>query len=165
MFDRAVVDSVAFARESGELRATVAVAALARLHDALFEQSGAITYELAGRVEKDGKTSLRLALGGDLVLRCQRCLGPVNFRFDAVRNFVLVPAGQALSDPADEAEDTEQLHADPKLDVIALVEDEVILGLPMVAGHEEGACEATSPKAESDRRESPFDALAALKRQ
>ncbi len=165
MFDRAVVDSVAFARESGELRATVAVAALARLHDALFDQSGAIAYELAGHVDQEGKPSLRLALGGELVLRCQRCLGPVRFRFDAVRNFVLVPAGQALSDPADEAEDTEQLHADPKLDVIALVEDEVILGLPMVAGHEEGACAAPSPQAEAGKRESPFNALAVLKRQ
>lgn len=165
MFDRAVVDSVAFARESGELRATVAVAALARLHDALFNQSGAIAYELAGHVDQEGKPSLRLAFGGELVLRCQRCLGPVRFRFDAVRNFVLVPAGQALSDPADEAEDTEQLHADPKLDVIALVEDEVILGLPMVAGHEEGACAAPSPKAEAGKQESPFNALAALKRQ
>ena len=165
MFDRAVVDSVAFARESGELRATVAVAALARLHDALFDQSGVIAYELAGRVDQEGKPSLRLALGGVLVLRCQRCLGPVRFRFDAVRNFLLVPAGQALSDPADEAVDTDQLYADPKLDVIALVEDEVILGLPMVAGHEEGACAAPLPKVEAGRRESPFDALADLKRQ
>jgi uncharacterized protein len=165
MFDRAVVDSVAFARKSGELRATVAVAALAGLHDALFDQSGAIAYELAGHVDEEGKPSLRLALGGELVLRCQRCLGPVRFRFDAVRNFVLVPAGQALSDPADEAEDTEQLHADPKLDVIALVEDEVILGLPMVAGHEEGACAAPSPQAQGGKRESPFNALAVLKRQ
>jgi uncharacterized protein len=165
MFDRAVVDSVAFARESGELRATVAVAGLARLHDALFDQSGAIAYGLAGRVDQEGKPSLRLALDGELVLRCQRCLGPVRFRFEAVRNFLLVPADQALSDPADEAEDTEQLYADPKLDVIALVEDEVILGLPMVAGHEEGACAAPLPKAEAGRRESPFNALADLKRQ
>jgi uncharacterized protein len=165
MFDRAVVDSVAFARESGELRATVAVAGLARLHDALFDQSGAIAYGLAGRVDQEGKPSLRLALDGELVLRCQRCLGPVRFRFEAVRNFLLVPADQALSDPADEAEDTEQLYADPKLDVIALVEDEVILGLPMVAGHEEGACAAPLPKAEASRRESPFNALADLKRQ
>jgi len=99
------------------------------------------------------------------VLRCQRCLGPVRFRLDAVRNFVLVPAGHALGDPVDEPEDTEQLHADPKLDVIALVEDEVILGMPMVADHEEGACAAPSPHPESGTRESPFKALATLKRQ
>ncbi len=165
MFDRAVVDSVAFARESGELRATIAVAALARLQDALFDQSGAIAYELAGRVDHEGKPWLRLTLGGEIVLRCQRCLGPVRFRFEAVRNFLLVPVGQALSDPADEAEDTEQLYADPKLDVIALVEDEVILGLPMLAGHEEGVCAAPLPKAQTGRRESPFNALADLKRQ
>jgi len=165
MFDRAVVDIVAFARESGELRGTVEVAALARLQDALFDQSGAIAYKLAGRVDQEGKPSLHLALGGELVLRCQRCLGPVRFRLDAVRTFLLVPADQALSDPADEAEDTEQLHADPKLDVIALVEDEVILDLPMVTRHTEGACVAPSPKLEAGKQESPFNVLAALKRQ
>lgn len=165
MFDRAVVDSVTFARESGKLRATVEVAALTRLQDALFDQSGAIAYELAGRVDQEGKPSLRLALGGELVLRCQRCLGPVRFRLDTVRTFLLVPADQALSDPADEAEDTEQLHADPKLDVIALLEDEVILDLPMVTVHEEGACVAPSPKLETGKQESPFNVLAALKRQ
>jgi uncharacterized protein len=165
MLDRAVVDSIAFARESGELRAIVDVIALARLQDALFDQSGAIAYHLAGHVDRDGKPLLRLALGGDLVLRCQRCLGPVRFRLDAVRNFVLVPAGQPLSDPADEAQDTEQLHADPKLDVVGLVEDEVILGLPMVAGHEEGACAAPSQEARTGGGDSPFNALAALKRQ
>ena len=165
MFDRAVVDSVAFARESGELRGTVEVAALTRLQDALFDQSGAIAYKLAGRVDQEGKPSLHLALGGELVLRCQRCLGPVRFRLDAVRTFLLVPADQALSDPADEAEDTEQLHADPKLDVIALVEDEVILDLPMVTRHTEGACVAPSPKLEAGKQESPFNVLAALKRQ
>ena len=164
MFDRAVVDSVAFARESGELRATVEVAALARLQGSLFDQSGTIVYGLAGRVDQEGKPSLRLELGGELVLGCQRCLGPVRFRFDAVRTFLLVPADQALSDPADEAEDTEQLHADPKLDVIALVEDEVILGLPMVTVHEEGACTVPSPKPDAGERESPFKVLAALKR-
>jgi len=164
MFDRAVVDSIAFARESGALRATVAVAALSRLHDTLFDQSGAITYELTGRIDQEGKSSLRLALGGDLVLRCQRCLGPVGFRIDAVRNFVLVPAGQALGDPADEPPETEQLYADPKLDVIALVEDEVILGLPMVAGHREGTCVAPLLESEAGKRESSFSALTALKR-
>lgn len=165
MFDRAVIDSVAFARESGELRAMGDVAALVRLHDALFDQSGTIAYELTGHVDREGKPFLRLVLGGELVLRCQRCLGPVHFRLDAVRNFVLVAPGQELSDPADEAEDTEQLHADPKFDVIALVEDEVILGLPMVAGHEEGTCAPPSPKSRAGKQDSPFDALAALKRQ
>ena len=165
MFDRAVVDSVTFARESGKLRATVEVAALTRLQDALFDQSGAIAYELAGRVDQAGKSSLRLALGGELLLRCQRCLGPVRFRLDTLRTFLLVPADQALSDPADEAEDTEQLHADPKLDLMALVEDEVILDLPMVMGHDEGACVAPSSKLEAGKQESPFNVLAALKRQ
>ena len=92
MFDRAVVDSVRLrvspctARNGGSRGAWAFARCVVRA-------VGRNTYE-GWSVDQDGKTSLRLALGGDLVLRCQRCLGPVKFRFDAVRNFVLVPAGQ-----------------------------------------------------------------------
>jgi uncharacterized protein len=46
------------------------------------------------------------------------------------------------------------------MDVAQLVEDEVILALPMVPRHE--ACLATGAAPET--RASPFDALAALRR-
>ena len=53
MRDRVAVDSFAFARDAGELRGTLMIVDLPRLHDALFDQSGEITYRLAGAVNKD----------------------------------------------------------------------------------------------------------------
>lgn len=165
MFDRPVVDSVTFAREAGELRGETAVKILTRLHDALADDTGAIGYRLSGFVDARGKPSLRLSVAGVLRLVCQRCLGPLDFRLDSTRDFELVAQGVPLGDPAEEAGDVEQIYADPKLDVIGLVEDEAILSLPMVSSHEPGECQAVATEGESAQADSPFSKLSALKRQ
>jgi uncharacterized protein len=165
MRDRVAVDSVAFARDASELRATVAIADLPRLHDVLFDQSSEITYSLTGAVNKDGIASLQLGIAADLLLPCKRCLGPVKLSLKSVRNFELVAGAQALGDPAEEPGDIERIHADPKLDVTTLVEDEIILSLPMVAGHRPGECTAPVLAGGESEKKSPFSSLAMLKRQ
>lgn len=165
MRDRVTVDSIAFARDSSELRGKLAIADLPRLHDALLDQSGEISYVLSGEVNKDGVASLRLDIAAELLLTCQRCLGPVKFSLIARRNFELVPATEPLGDPAKEQDDVERIHADAKLDVTALVEDEAILCLPMVAGHQPGDCSSPVVSVVENEKKSPFSSIAALKRQ
>jgi uncharacterized protein len=165
MRDRVCVDSVAFTRDASELRATVAIADLQRLHDTLFDQSGEISYSLAGAVNRDGIASLRLEIAADLLMTCQRCLGPVKFRLKSARNFELVPQTQALGDPAEEPDEVERIHADANLDVDTLVEDETILCLPMVAAHDPGECNSPVAAVDESAKKSPFSSLAALKRQ
>jgi uncharacterized protein len=165
MRDGVAVDSVAFARAADELRATLAITDLARLHDALFDQTGEITYRLTGAVSKDGISTLRLEIAADLVLVCQRCLGPVQHSLKATRDFELVPENQPLGDPADEPGDVERIHEDAKLDVAALVEEETILCLPMVAVHRSGECSVSAESFGEKEAKSPFSLLSALKRQ
>ncbi len=164
MRDRITVDTIAFARNADELRGTLAVAELPRLQDVLFEQSGEVTYRLTGAMDKDGIASLGLSVEAGLVLTCQRCLGPVEFKLDMARNFELVPASRELGDPAEEPGDVERIHADPNLDVGAMVEEEVILSLPMVAAHLPGECLTPPAAGAGNEATSPFSALAALKR-
>src|SRR6185436_16837618 len=85
MRDGVSVDSVVFARDARKLRATVDLADLTRLHDMLFNQAGQITYCLTGAVNEEGIPLLRLDIAGELVLACQRCLGPVDFSLNASR--------------------------------------------------------------------------------
>jgi uncharacterized protein len=165
MRDRVTVDSVVFAREASELRATVAIADLPRLRDELFDQSGEIAYTLTGAVNKEGVASLRLDIVAELQMACQRCLRSINVSLNSVCNFELVPEAQTLGDPAEELGDVERIHADASLDVVAFVEDEAILCLPMVAGHLPGEC-SSPPLAEHENdMKLPFSSLAALKRQ
>ncbi len=164
MRDRITVDSIAFARNAEELRGKLAVAELPRLHDVLFERSGEVAYRLAGELDKDGIASLALGVAAGLVLTCQRCLGPVKFSLDTARKFELVPASRELGDPAEEPGDVERIHADPSLDVAAMVEEEVILSLPMVPAHLPGECLTPPTAGARNETTSPFSALAALKR-
>lgn len=165
MFDRPVVDSVTFAREAGELRGEIAVKVLTRLHDALADDTGAIAYRLSGFVNDQEKPALRLSVAGGLRLVCQRCLGPLEFRLDSTREFELVAPGVTLGDPAEEAEDVEQIYVDPRLDVIGMVEDEAILSLPMVSSHQPGECQAIAAGDAGAEADSPFGKLSVLKRQ
>ena len=165
MWDRVAVDSVEFARDAGELRATLAIADLPRLHDVVFDQSGEIAYSLTGAVNEEGIASLRLGIAAELLMICQRCLGPVKFSLKSVRNFELVAEAQELGDPAEEPGDTERIHADAKLDVTALVEDEAILCLPMAAVHQPGACSSPLVAGGESEKKSPFSSLAMRKRQ
>jgi uncharacterized protein len=165
MFDRPVVDSVVFARQAGKLQGTAKVADLERLRSSLADDAGALQYRLEGYVDARAKPHLRLEVSGDLKLVCQRCLEGLDFRLEAVREFELVPEGTPLGDPADEDEDSEQLQADAHLDVLALVEDEAILSLPMVPVHDSGQCEPAAAGDAVKQSRSPFGALSALKRQ
>ena len=165
MRDWVAVDSFAFARDAGELRGTLAIVDLPRLHDALFDQSGEIAYRLTGAVNKHGIASLRLELAAELLMTCQRCLGPAKFSLKSTRNFELVPEMEALGDPAEERDDVERMHAQAKLDVAALVEDETILCLPMVARHQPGECSSPVALEGGNENKSAFSSLSALKRQ
>ncbi|MEO8003867.1 MAG: YceD family protein [Betaproteobacteria bacterium] len=164
MRERVTVNSIALARDHREVVGKLAIADLQRLHYVLFEPSGEVEYKLSGSVDREGVAWLRLHLDAKLSLLCQRCLGPMEFREQAMRKFKLVPQGQSLGDPADEPEDFEQIHAEEDLDIAALVEDEIILTLPMVAVHEDGKC-AAPQSADDGEKKSPFSSLSVLKRQ
>ena len=154
------MDSANFARESGELKGSIAVADLPRLQDLVLETGGRLEFGLHGQVGENGKLGLRVSVAGLLMLTCHRCLGPVDFRIDATRMFELVPVGTPLADVMEEPMDVEQVHADPKMDVYTLVEDEVILALPMVIAHPEQNCTPLTKVLPEISTASPFSVLA-----
>ena len=65
----------------------------------------------------------------------------------------------------DEDESVDGVLAVPEMDVLALIEDEIILSLPISARHSEGECSIGKPAGEDAvGREHPFAALATLKK-
>ena len=59
-------------------------------------------------------------------------------------------------------DDLDAVAADAELDVWSLVEDEVLLALPIAPRHAEGACQAAGESV-LKQRASPFAVLAGLK--
>lgn len=107
---------------------------------------------------------LRLQAQAGVTLQCQRCLGPMAQRLEVDRRFRFVRSEDEAERLDDESEE-DVLALPPRLDLVELLEDELILALPLVPRHE-GECPvplvlAAPPE---DVAEHPFAALAALRK-
>ena len=160
MFARPLIDSTDFAGNGRELRGEVPVEALSRLNDILASSGGTLTYVVRGLREGD-RYMLEVALSGVFHLRCQRCLGELVYPLDMTSRLQLVPANQLDEIEADD-DDVDRIGASSQMDVFALIEDELLLGLPFAPKHPEGAC-SQSPEG-LEQSANPFSVLAGLKK-
>ncbi|MDR2452105.1 MAG: YceD family protein [Candidatus Accumulibacter sp.] len=160
---RVVIDSLAFAREGGSLHGELPVAGLARLLDALSDSGGSIVYRLRGLTGPRNEPRLFLEVDGALIVRCQRCLEgivhPVGIRS------LLELVGDEKEPTQEEIEDDAKdfLVAEKELDVVALIEEELILALPVAPRHEDCALPDAGDRLGETESVSPFAALAGLK--
>jgi uncharacterized protein len=154
-----VIDGLQFARLGSELRGTVGAAQLPRLAE-MSCGVDQIAYAIEGGVNAEGKPCLRLRASGALQLVCQRCLGPIPH---VVSLDVELQLSESLREIAQADDDVDRVLASPAMDVAQLVEDELILDLPLSPRHE--GCEVAPQEAQAPSRPSPFGVLARLKKQ
>ncbi len=155
-----VSDAFAFARDGRTLEGVLDVADLERLHDLLAEVSGKVEYRLQGLKGERGQPQLRLTASGEIPLACQRCLKGIRFPLAVDSLLELVPEGAELSQDELEDDTRDFLPVAGALDVAGLVEDEILLALPVAPRHEKCGLPGA---AEAGEVVSPFAALAALK--
>jgi uncharacterized protein len=135
MSEQLVIDPLKFALAGASLDGAVDVARLHRLHDLLRESAGAIQYSLHGAINSEGKPTLKLSLAGSLILECQRCLKALQFSVQ-LHEELIVARSEREMDSIIQAEDAQEcILAGERLSVPELVEDEVLLGLPISAKH------------------------------
>lgn len=160
-----VVDTLEFAREGRSVSGSVPVSSLPRLLEVVGASDALLECELRGRRE-DGRNWLSLDIRGEFDLICQRCLGPIPFVLETDAELQVVAPGEPWPDEALEdgaiSLGVDAIAADAAQAVTDLIEEEVLLALPVVPKHEEG-CE---PPVRSDdkRTASPFAVLATLKK-
>jgi uncharacterized protein len=159
MSHQPVIDGLEFARTGSKLQGAWPVADFPRLRDALRADGGALRYELEGLPEAQGRPALRLRLEGTLQLTCQRCLGALEFPL-GIEVTLQLAASQAEMDAEPlEAEGPERIVAGREMPVHDLIEDELLLALPIAPRHERCAGrEAETPRA----ARSPFAGLRGL---
>ncbi|MBI2509566.1 MAG: DUF177 domain-containing protein [Betaproteobacteria bacterium] len=163
MSAQAVIDSLEFARTGQTLRGNLPVSGLARLQDGLYDALGEVEFVVQGGTDARRRPVLMLDVRGVLHLRCQRCLGALDYPLRLANTLLLVSEAEAVSGAPDD-EDIEWLEASAELDVAGLVEDEVLLGLPYAPRHDEGGCARDAGMRQERSKPSPFAKLAALKR-
>ena len=168
MYARPFIDSLDFAGNSRQISGELPAAELPRLLDALEDPRGILGYTVRGGIDKQGNPLLDVNITGSCRLRCQRCLGAMDH---AVRiGTRLMLRDQASLDALDsdvaggEDEEFDSILADTHLDVLDLLEEEVLLSLPIAPRHELGTCRATDGENKHKEEENPFAVLVNLKR-
>jgi len=173
-FDPLHLDVEAFAKEGAELQGQWPLRALDRLADAVHAECPLGDADVANwrargeyRPVRGAAPQVWLHVGADarLALVCQRCLGPVEASIEAQRSFLFVH-GEDTAAQLDADSEDDVLALTRSLDLRGLVEDELLLALPLVPRHE--ACPQPLPVADAasplDVPPNPFAALASLKR-
>lgn len=119
----------------GVVAARVESRHLPRVLDAVLEADSEFAVELRFSRSDEGRWLIAVAIEGGVELACQRCLQPVA---------VALSSSSTLQVVAHEEEARSQLkHCDPivldegQLDVYGLVEDELLMALPIVALHDD----------------------------
>jgi len=176
MCARPFIDSLDFARNGRKIDGTVQVAELPRMHDLLVDTQGQLDYEVSGDKDQQGNPLLHLAVTGSCHLRCQRCMEGMDYPVSIETRLLL--RNQASLDELDDAEDEyDSILAEAQLDVLNLLEEEILLSLPISPRHEPGACQAAGsgketgaspvnggPEQPQREGQHPFAVLAKLKR-
>ena len=158
MFARPFIDSLEFAKNAGELSGEIQIVSLSRLSDLLANSNGMLSYKVLG-LKQGAFQKLEITLEGMCYLRCQRCLGELFYPIELNSQLQLLSA-EKLDELDDE--DEEAIEATKQLDVMALIEDELLLSLPFAPKHPVGMCVA--PGNEVQQSANPFAALAVLKK-
>jgi DUF177 domain-containing protein len=121
---------------------------------------------VTGQVRFDREQGWAVAeveIAGCAVLTCQRCLAPLEWPI-ACRGRVILVAGAAEAERAPQELET-VLAPDRRVSVRDLVEEELLLALPLVPAHAVGGCGSASEARSVDRssagekRQRPFEQL------
>lgn len=168
------LDVEAFARHEGCLEGQWPLQDLTRLTESAHPQvpaqpSDVISWSALGstRDVRGGvqQVWLRVQASVRMALVCQRCLAPVETTLQVDRAFHFV-LGEDAAAELDSGSEDDVLALTNSLKMIELIEDELLLALPLVPKHE--ICPVALPTSAGEiddaPQHQPFAALAALKR-
>ena len=156
MLRQPVIDGFEFARTGAELRGEWPVADFPRLQDALHSNGGHLRWILRGMPQEHGRPALKLEVEGSLELVCQRCLGALPFPLRIGTSLQLAASQAEIDADPIEASGPERIVAGREMPVHDLIEDELLLALPIAPRHEH--CEGRAAD-EAGKRQSPFAGL------
>ena len=176
------LDVAAFAEHQQALDGHWPLRALERLAESatLADAPGdGVAWQLHGerrrRLGADDETWLHIEAQATVSMQCQRCLQPVAVRVEVDRWLRFVPGGEAAAAALDADSEDDILPLQRATDAQLLVEDELLLELPLVPRHEvcsqplpmsAGEAElaaADEPDDAPAERPNPFAVLASLK--
>lgn len=156
------------AERGAALEGELELSGMTRLRPSLASTEGSASFSMAFSIDERGCRRISGRVSARLAVVCQRCLEPMTVDIDSSISLGLAPDAAAA---AKLPEDVEPLVLDQEpVPLARLIEDELILALPLAPMHERRACTAApadEPRAETGgkrQRDNPFAVLAGLKR-
>lgn len=161
------VDPGKMAEQNAQLVLDAPLAAFKRLREVTLSDDGDVSVKVRFHRDVRGVPHLRGELTATVVQTCQRCMGDVDVPLQADVNVFLL-SDEAHADRLGDDDDY-VVFGDDRLDLLELLEDELIMALPLVACHEDCQPQAALtvlPEPDDEpmpKKENPFRVLAGLK--
>jgi uncharacterized protein len=162
-----IIEPLKLIEQRVDLEGVIALSECERLREVLLDLSGDIDVALQFGKDEEGQRVISGSLQADVTMECQRCLQPVklavrgDISLAIARHDDAVKALPGYYDPL--------LLEVPEIELLPLIEQELMLSLPIVATHPEDECSVNSSyQANEDVEQSkpnPFAVLAELKNQ
>jgi uncharacterized protein len=152
----ATIDPIQLAERAAHLTGTLPLAGMARLKEACIGGEDGVEIDL--RFDRSTDAQVYEAHGviqAALRVTCQRCLEPMMLTLTVRPQWLYVRAGEGRETPIDEA--AELMEADRPVALSELVEDELLLAMPMIPMHRLEECPARRYSATGNKeRRNPF---------
>lgn len=160
-----LIDVKRLAFQGSHMKGRVALAQMSRLIELLSDVNGYVEIDWLFALDDQQRPMIQGSVLGQLSLQCQACLQPMPWTVDAKVALIILKEGQTQDDLPDGYEALSL--TDTPVSLIRLIEDELILALPIVASH--AACPYNKYQiSESDLennklQKNPFQILSSLK--
>jgi len=162
------VDPRKLADRSATLEGELQLAELQRLCGPLADNQGMVRTKFVFERDERNAVVFHSELEVEVKMVCQRCLELVTLPIYSACDYAVVKEG-GNTQSVPQGYDVLELGEDP-LDLLALVEEELLLALPIVPAHDPKDCQQPAgleePESSEDEvtRSNPFSVLAQLKR-
>lgn len=156
------IDPIRLADDGARLLGMFPGSRMVRLREQTLRADQPVSVELNFERNAQGVRRMLGILRTTVVIPCRRCLRPFALEIVAQPQILLLPAG------TNEPEEGESLTVAGPLSLVDLVEEELLLVMPMFPGHAEGECAVAFPVTsggmpETGTKVNPFAELRGIK--
>ena len=152
------INNLEFAQAQQTLAGEIDALKCERLAETLLPSgTGAhISFKIIGAAKQLRNPSLHLHIEAKLPVTCQRCLDEMLLNINLDFNYIIC---NTLPTEIDENDDTDWLEAAPEMNLQALIEDELLLAMPIAPMHDH---DCSKQSMQSGEKPNPFAVLKGL---
>jgi DUF177 domain-containing protein len=152
------------AKSSERIEGTLQIDSFERLQSIILEKGTELNYSLSFGSDESGTCVIECVIDTQLIFECQRCFKPVKID---IHSDTLLGVANDKDEFEALAKEYEPLQlVEDCISIQELVEDELLLAIPISPLHPENECLGKNvlDKLNADAKPNPFAALAALKK-